>query len=396
MGTTTHPQVPETHPIRHALDEALTEVQGSSTTDPSTLIAQWLLTLRLAMPIPALWEQTRILLNAVLEQLIATGRVSDFVEWLEKGVAQSEAYEDMESAAKLKIKLGRERIHQAQVEDAKRLLREGAAYFEGVNHFYPSVLNALAYLAQSVPNWEESETLAHQALALLSADEWEERAISYRNLGITAHGQRKYESALERFQEALRLWQQGGNRRYIAFGLVNVGAALRPLKRYEEAEMYYLQAMTIFEEVGDPLNRAFAQLNVGNVYLKRAQYELAIENYYAAEQVLTNSDYLTVLANLYNSWGMALAGIGEWQNAVETYRSSIELWSRLDHRQFRANARDNLGLALIEIAEYAEAIATFRAALEDLGDNTLPTLISLHNDIVAHLAQAEQYLPELA
>jgi tetratricopeptide (TPR) repeat protein len=391
--TPTHPPVPNEDapiPMQNALDAALAQARQLPASQTHSEIGQWLNILRHTLPYPNLWAKNRDLLLFVLESLNVTGRISDMIEWLEIGIARSEACNDPETAAKLRLQLGRERIHQGDTESATHLLDEGADYFTRTGIVYPPALNSLAFHAINKGQWAEAKTLVDRALEALPPDAWAERAQSYRNLGIIAHGTGQVEAGLAYFQESLRLWKLEASPRFIAFGLVNVGTILRPLERYTEAESHYLEAIAIFEEIGDTHHRAIAQSNLGNVYLKSKQWEAAIEQYHYAEQIFAQSRYRLVLARIYNNWGMAYAGAQKWKQAVRAYLQSIVLWTELGNLQARANDRDNLGLAYMALGEYELALTTFRAALDDLEE--IPTAATLQAEIQAHVVEAEQHL----
>lgn len=393
MAPPSHPPVlPEnTHTTLHRLlAAALAESQTTPTVIAHAFMAQWIRILENAMPHVDLWHQTRDLLWVVIEQLSAAGRSADVITWLEKGIAQSQSHKDPETAAKLLIQLGRERIHQGNPETAKVLLEAGHAYFKNANIHYIPALNALAQLAVSKAEWDTAQQWVTLALSRIDADNWREHGVSHRLLGNIAHGNGQYEDALHYHQEGLRWWQRGNQPRHIAFGLVNVGAAFRPLKRYAEAKAHYLEAIPIFEQVGDPLNRAYAQLNLGNIYLLGEAWEEAIEQYYQAEQVLSHSQQQYPLAILYNNWGMAYVGAKEWNYAIRAYQQSITLWTEIGNFQQRANDRDNLGVAYMGLGKYEDALRTFREALADLQQSNATDTYPLYKEVYQHIKEAEQ------
>lgn len=389
--TRPHTHYEPSHPLlKQALQQALAQAHGIDARSAQPMMAQWLLTLRHALPVAAYWEQTRELLHIVLDDLHIAARIADRIEWLEQGIAASLSHQDEETAAKLQLQLGRERLLQSDIPAATALLRKGMTYFETHKITYPAAFNAQSYIAITLEHYEAAEQWANRALAHLQEEEWIERAHSYRNLGTIAHWTGRFQEALDYHLISLDLWKQSDNPRYIAFGLVNIGSALRALKRYDEANTRYLAAIEIFEQVGDPLNRAFAQANLGNVYLMQEQWALAIEQYHLAEHMFNHSSYRALLGLLYNNWGMAYAGEGRYPRAVRAYERSILLYTELENGQACANSRDNLGLVLMKMGNYTGAIDAFRTALAELPRTDSPAAQKLYAEIIEHIAEAER------
>jgi tetratricopeptide (TPR) repeat protein len=376
--------------IRTALEQALTQARTADSGSAQSMMAQWLLTLRHALPVTHYWNQSRELLFLVVDYLNVLGRIGDRVEWLEQGLMYSTAHGDDEAYALLQLQLGRERALQGDIPAATTLLHEGVSYFESRGIVYPPALIAQAFVANTLAQYDEAQELAKRALAVLPEDDWIERGHAYRNLGTAAHWKGQYEDALAYNQESLRLWRLAGNDRLIGFGLVNVGTTFRPLKRYDEAKAHYLEGIDIFEQVGDPVNRAFGQANLGNVYLMQQQWALAIEQYYLAEQVYTHNRFRALLGLLYNNWGMAFAGDKQYARAIRAYERSIALYEELENGYSCANSRDNLGLVYMQMGKYADAADAFSTALAELPESDTPAAIKLRREITEHLAEAER------
>lgn len=356
--------------------------------------SQLIHTLTYALQSPDMWVEARELLFSLSETLERTARHDDLISLLEAGLKQSKSVADTDMHARLQIKLAPLIMARAEGERAYSLLMEAQTYFAAQEKalYQGQALNGLARWASQRGDFAQASKFIETALATLPEDAFNDRAVSYRLIGGNAIDRQAWEDAYSAQKESLRLWQLGGNPRFIGFGWVNVGSALRNLGKLDEAVSAFQEGIQRFETAEDLVNRAFAQNNLGLLYSHRGQYHEAIEQYHAAETVFRQLNRITELARLYNNWGMAYVGLEWWEQAIRIYKQSIDYWSTLQNSQQKANTLDNLGLAFFKQGRYDESATTYRIGLAELNKATGSNDPILHQLLLEHLAEAEKQL----
>lgn len=368
----------------HALNESHQADSEGGTASTATLLH----TLTLALQSPDHWQDARDLLFHLHSQMDREGRYADWDRFLRQGIARSEAMGDATTLTRLQIYLGN--LYRLQGKSAEAIPLFHAALTVLANSddllWYARACNGLAWTVRQQGQWQEALEWVDRALASVPRHEVNEQGASYRIRGGVAMERRDWQPAYDAFAEGLRLWRIGGDPRFIAFGLQNLGSALRALQNYEEAEATLLEAVDYFDKVGDLHHGGITRISVGNLHLMLEQFPRAIEHYYLAERIFRHANDAVRLAGIYNNWGMAYAGLQEWTRAERVYRQSIALWEQTQDKMSYANAMDNLSIALYEMGQYAESASVCRAALAVLEGSENP---ALREELLRHLSLAE-------
>lgn len=260
---------------------------------------------------------------------------------------------------------------------------EAAVWFDVLKHF-PDSPRAIENYATALLA-EGRLTEAREALS--AAVERLPNVARVQNafgFALAAHGQ--HEEAMHRFERAIEL-DPG-----FARARVNLGFALNDMGRRDEARQQFEEAVRLSPRFTD------ARLNLGNAYLEIGRVDEAVEQYRAILEVdrehasawgnlgtalltrvrksagqegrkLQPGDADEALAawrraleinpksyNVYNSMGIALAGLGRLDEAVDTFRRALQLNPGV------AGLHMNLALCLEQSGDWSGAAAQYLAA----------------------------------
>lgn len=186
---------------------------------------------------------------ALAQFWIASGRVKEGRNWLERAIARSGNSDDLaQRRARAKIYLGRALSRFGEAEQADATMSEGLA--ELVTRDRPEVVNfALLHrgaLANQLGEFDRAESLLEKAR--LVANTIEDPTIAataeaavLANLGVCAHGRGDLETARKRFELSLAGYRQHA----FTFGVVR---ALRDLGDVERDRENYAGSVTNYQE----------------------------------------------------------------------------------------------------------------------------------------------------
>ena len=210
-------------------------------------------------------------------------------------------------------------------------------------------------------------------------------------------------NAIDRHEQALRLWRAVEDLRREATTLNDIGTAYSDLGELQKALQYYHQGLPLHRSVRDVRGESINLNNIGIVYAKMGQSERALEYYRQAlplKQAIGNrkseANTLHAIAGAYSQLGefekaleyydralpltrmtgerfgeSAILGsigalyyrMGNWQKAAEYHRQSLVIARALGNRREEASVMYNLGLVYQQLGETQTALEYYKQAL---------------------------------
>ncbi|MEG4289246.1 tetratricopeptide repeat protein, partial [Microcoleus sp. D2B6] len=165
---------------------------------------------------------------------------------------------------------------------------------------------------------------------------WEE-ANTLQAIGDVLQFLDRRDEALERYDKALKLYEQVGDNLGKANTLQAIGDVLQFLKRCDEALERYDTALKLYEQVGSNLGKANTLQAIGDVlqFLKRCdealeRYDTALKLY---EQVGSNLGK----ANTLQAIGDVLQFLKRCDEALERYDTALKLYEQVGSNLGKAN-----------------------------------------------------------
>ncbi|MEH1846249.1 MAG: CHAT domain-containing tetratricopeptide repeat protein [Nostoc sp.] len=103
------------------------------------------------------------------------------------------------------------------------------------------------------------------------------------------------QQAIDKWQEALKLWQQVGDKRWEATTFLGIGGVYSDLGEKQQALKYYNQALPIYRAVGDKGGEAITLFNVANLERSQGNLQQAQTQIQAAIEII--EDLRTKIVN---------------------------------------------------------------------------------------------------
>ncbi len=194
------------------------------------------------------------------------------------------------------------------------------------------------------------------------------------------------EQAIVKYKEALKLWQEVGDRRGEATTLNNIGSVYSDLGDNQQALRYYKQAFPLRQQVGDRRGEAATLNNIGVVYADLGDNQQALKYYNDAlplrQQVGNRGGAATTLNNI----GSVYSDLGNNQKALEYYKDALDLMLAVGDRRGKAVTLNNIGVAYSDLGDNQQALTYYNDALDlmrAVGDRRREA-VTLNNIGVAH------------
>jgi tetratricopeptide (TPR) repeat protein len=171
----------------------------------------------------------------------------------------------------------------------------------GVAHAYFS----LAELAASSGELEQADKYLNESLALtkmLGTPSFEGAILS--QMGMIAHYRDATDEAHEKFESALRRFQEAHDLHGMANSLNNLGFVALSKNDLEDAESKFQQSLPLSEQIGDQWGVANTLTNIGHVKMQRGETGDAVAAYLDALDRAASIGALPVILELF----VALAG----------------------------------------------------------------------------------------
>ncbi len=211
----------------------------------------------------------------------------------------------------------------------------------------------------------ESGRLTREGLALLEplGSRWE-LAFAYQFGAFNAADD--LEGELERFQRALQIYREHGDRWGEAVILESLGTLVFYRERdYGRAHRLLEESLSIRRRLGDRWGMAMVLFTLGALAQDRGKRREARDYY---------SESYELRRQIGDPWGMAicldylgyvLRGLGEYERARELHAESLSISRQIGDTMGIGGSLDNLGLVAYNEADYEEALRYFEAGLAE-------------------------------
>jgi len=176
----------------------------------------------------------------------------------------------------------------------------------------------------------------------------------------TAQSLRK---AIAKWEEALKLYREAGDRRGEAFTLTNIGQVYSDLEEQQKALEYYSQSLPLSRAVGDRKQEASILNSIGSAYSYLGEKQKARE--YFSQSLLLHREAGNRYgeATTLNNIGLVYLELGENQKAKEYYSQSLPLFRSMGDRGGESTTLSNIGLAYSKLGENQKALEYYSQSL---------------------------------
>jgi tetratricopeptide (TPR) repeat protein len=323
--------------------------------------------LSLALDLDEAWAPTRDLTLTIAPLMETQGYRHEWIDYLERGLAQAEKQADHKAQARFHLLLARlfQLMDDAAAGDHHLAVSRTLAEQTGAQDVLVGVLDRQAAAAANRAEFSQARALAEQVLAGLGPDD-PAGATAHHILGLLALRQARWDDAIAEYTRVYALRQQQQVPRFLAQALRDLAFAHRHAGNYALAVAYYQRALAMLAASGDTYEYAMAQNDLGIVYWYTGDYATALANFKAVEPIFARAGSLLSLARVYNNIGLVYRELGQVDSAREAFANSLSLAQQLDHHYEVANVLDSLAGMQRQQGDLDAAIATWDAALLSL------------------------------
>src|SRR5262245_2273619 len=214
-----------------------------------------------------------------------------------------------------------------------------------------------ASLPRAIEKYQEALALMRD----LGDRSWEARTLTQIGGAYNALGD--YHNAIEYWEQALPLKQALGERRDEADLLVSMGIAYDNLGEQRNAVEYRRRALTIKRELGDRRREASDLHQIGAIYDDLGEKQKAIDCLEQSLSLFRNQGSKQGMASVLYRLGLTYDSIYERQKAVECFKEGLELRKETPHPRGEGVTLNSLGNFYDGLGEKQNAIDHYTRAL---------------------------------
>ncbi|MCX9078623.1 MAG: tetratricopeptide repeat protein, partial [Candidatus Methanoperedens sp.] len=141
-----------------------------------------------------------------------------------------------------------------------------------------------------------------------------------------------------------------------AQALAQEGADLFNAGRYAEALEKFEEALTIFREAGNRVGEAIVLNNIGRVYFAQGQYSQALDSYQQALEIIREVDDRAGEGIVLSNIGGVYEVQGQYSQALDSYQQALEINREVGDRAGEGITLSNIGTVYYHQGQYAAAL----------------------------------------
>ncbi|WP_242072155.1 CHAT domain-containing protein [Nostoc sp. FACHB-110] len=172
------------------------------------------------------------------------------------------------------------------------------------------------------------------------------------------------QAAIAKYEEALKLWRQIGDRNYEATTLLAIGTLYYTQNDNQKALAYFQQGLTIRREQKDRFGEAVMLNSIANAYANLGQPQNALSFYNQALPLFQAEKKPYFITNALIGIGGVYFNSGQTQKALEAYNQALVIQREQKNLDGQAHTLQVIGIAYTNLGETQKALASFQQALE--------------------------------
>lgn len=272
--------------------------------------------------------------------------------------------------------------------------REGKPQRER-ERLWSAVQGHLGEMAMLYGDLDTSEAI-YNRLKLFYEDQHDEQniAVAMHQLGRIAQERRRYDEAINWFEQSLEIAVKMENLQLMTIALQNLGTIAQELRQSEKAETYYRRSLEIAERVNDQSSVGNTLHQLGIIAQERGQFEEAQAWYQQSLEIAGRSGNQYGIARTLHQLGIISQERGQYDEAEMYCRRSLEIAEQLGDQQGVAATLHNIGVVAQERGRLKEAEEWYRRslAIKEQLDNKAGVARALHQ--LGRVAQQQEHYDE--
>ena len=185
-----------------------------------------------------------------------------------------------------------------------------------------------ASILNRIGRWDDEWKLANRQLQDTRLGKSRQEAWHYQ-LGVLAQARGDYDTARNRYQQALAIFEELGDRAGMAATYGQLGVLAQARGDYDTARNRYQQALAIFEELGDRAGMANTYHNLGILARARGDYDTAHNLYEQSLHIKEELGDRAGMATTYHQLGVLAQARGDYDTAHTYYQQALTIFEEL-------------------------------------------------------------------
>lgn len=180
-----------------------------------------------------------------------------------------------------------------------------------------------------------------------------------------------FRAAIQKWQEALTLYQQEGNQVQEGTTLSNIGAMYFILQDFDTALSYYNRALALQQQIDDKSGAAFTLNKIARLYEEQGDSQKALDYYSQSVPLFHNQEDKPILADTLNTIGFLQLRLRDFPAALESYNQALAIYQEIGNLGGAALSLMGMGRIKDEVGEKQTALEYYNQALtrrRQLGD----------------------------
>ncbi|AFY33799.1 CHAT domain-containing tetratricopeptide repeat protein [Calothrix sp. PCC 7507] len=228
------------------------------------------------------------------------------------------------------------------------------AHLQGVELYEQGTAESIA---QALEKWQEALKLWR-----LAGDKAGE-AITLTYMGLLNNVSGNKQQALALYNQALPLWRIVADKEGEATTLSNIGKVYSDLGDKQQALAFYNQALPLRRAAGDKTGEALTLNNIGGVYSESGDKQQALALYNQALALRRLAGDKAGEANSLNNIGGIHDELGDKQKALEFYHQALPLRRAVGDKAGVATTLNNIGKVHDDLGDKQKALEFYHQAL---------------------------------
>ncbi|MDV7104925.1 tetratricopeptide repeat-containing diguanylate cyclase [Vibrio sp. TH_r3] len=206
------------------------------------------------------------------------------------------------------------------------------------------------------------------------------------------------------YKQALAVFRQLDNKKYIARTLNTLAEAERKLENYLSSLDYSVESIELHKQINDPVGHAKALTGAGIIYRYIELYEKSLNYMYEAHQFYKKANMISDVGKTSNQMGLIYTRLKEFEQARSFYQLTIDLPEEKVEPSTLASALREMAVIETKAHNYNTAkVLAFKASkiYQDTGDRKNQALIAriignIYRDKVSYPQAIDYYRESLS
>lgn len=189
-------------------------------------------------------------------------------------------------------------------------------------------------------------------------------AKTYEEIGMVLFREGFFDSARDRWKDALRIFQETNDRPSMAELYSNIGTAYRQEGELREAARFYNKALLLDRDFNQGVGELTSLHNLGSVWIELSEYESALDSYAEALDIARENHLVEWESDTLYRLGFTYRHLFRQMEAFRFFESGLKCAESIQNLPLMTLNIFGLGTVYEDIGEYAQALLCYQDAVQ--------------------------------